>query len=64
MLANTGPGGTTYPDFTPFDVDKIRCHVGIYILQGSLPSPRIEYKFNCQCDNPAESNDYVWQATA
>ena len=63
MLANTGPGGTTYPDFTPFDVDKIRCHVGIYILQGSLPSPRIEYKFNCQCDNPAVSSDYVWQET-
>ena len=44
------PDDTTYPDFTPFDIDKLRCHVDMYyVLSGLLPSPRGEYKFNCHC---------------
>jgi len=45
MLANAGPGGQVYPDFRPFTMREIRQHLGIYILQGLNPSPRIEMKF-------------------
>ena len=62
VLANAGENGTTYPDFVPFDVDELRSHVGLYVLQGLSPSPRIEYKFKRQCDDPVNGNDYVWQA--
>ena len=59
MLANTGENGITYKDFTPFNADELRCHVGIYVLQGLSLSPRVEYKFNCQCDDPVNGNDYI-----
>ena len=33
---------------------------GIYVLQGLSPSPRVEYKFHRQIDDPVNGNDYVY----
>ena len=63
IIANAGPDGVTYRDFFPFDVEELRSHVGIYVLQGLSPSPRVEYKFHRQIYDPVNGNDYVYQST-
>ena len=63
ILANAGPNGITYRDFVPFDVEELRSHFGIYVLQGLSPSPRVEYKFRRQIEDPVNGNDYVYQST-
>ena len=31
ILSNVGPGGIIYPNCTPFSVDEVMKHLGIYI---------------------------------
>ena len=40
-LAGAGKGGTYYTVFTPFSVEEIRHHIGLYIFHGLSPSPMI-----------------------
>jgi hypothetical protein len=58
-LMNAGPGGTTYPKFTPFTVDDIQKFQGIQITQGLSPSPRIEMKFKSQTQDQINGNDLI-----
>ena len=44
-MANAGKGGSIYQNFTKFSVDEIQQHLGIYFLNGLMPSPNIENKF-------------------
>ena len=60
MLANAGAGGVCYPEFVPFNVNKTRCHVSIYVLQGLSLSPQVSYKFHQQRDDPVNGNDCVF----
>lgn len=39
MLAFSRQKGYPYPDFTPFSLDEIKKHLGVYILNGLSPSP-------------------------
>ena len=56
-LFNAGRGGTQYPNLTPFFVDEIMRHIGIYILNDLSPSPQVEMKFDSQERNPKNVND-------
>lgn len=62
ILANAGKGGSCYPTFTAFTVKEIRQHLGLYILNGLCPSPRIELKFKPQREDELHGNDFVYQA--
>ena len=59
MLANAGQSGKAYPDFKPFTVHELRQHIGVRILHGLSPSPRIEMKFSPQAKDPINGNDFV-----
>jgi Transposase IS4 len=62
MLAFAGQKGYPYPDFTPFSIDEIKKHLGIYILNGLSPSPRVEMKFNPQSIDEVNGNDFVFRS--
>jgi len=57
-----GAGSTTYHDFKPFTPQEIRQHFGIYVLHGIQPSPRVEYKFRSQRQDPVSGNDFVFSS--
>ena len=57
ILANCGVIGGMYPTWTPFDIDEIEQFVGLYILNGLNISPRIEYKFCPQDEDPVNGNN-------
>ena len=59
MLENAGQPGKLYPDFTPFTVKELRQHIGVRILHGLSPSPRVEMKFDNQAKDPVNGNDFV-----
>ena len=59
MMANAGQPGQPYADFKPFTCKELRQHIGVYILQGIAPSPRINMKFHRQSDNCANGNDFI-----
>ena len=59
MLAGAGSGGVLYPTWQPFAVEEIRSHLGLYILNGLSPSPRVEYKFRPQSVDEVHGNDFV-----
>ena len=59
FLCNAGEGGSLYPRWTPFSLDEVARHLGLYILQGLSPSPQIEMKFVSQKDDPVNGNDFV-----
>ena len=44
-IANSGQGGKQYESWRPFTVEEIMAHIGVYVLNGLIPSPKIEYKF-------------------
>ena len=54
-----GAGDQVYRDFKPFTIEEIRRHMGIYLLQGIAPSPRVELKFASQSNDPIHGNDFV-----
>lgn len=58
-LNNAGPGGTTYPKFTSFSVDELQKFMGIQIVQGLSPSPRIQMKFKSPNQSPFNGNDLI-----
>ena len=61
MRANAGKkrGGRVYPDYVDFSPSEFKRHLGLYILHGISPSPRIEHKFNNQKKDPVNGNDMV-----
>ena len=54
-----GAGDQMYRDLKPFTCEEIRRHLGIYILQGIVPSPRVELKFASQSYDPIYGNDFA-----
>jgi Transposase IS4/SAP domain len=62
MLSFAGQKGYPYPDFTPFSVDEVKKHLGLYILNGLSPSPRVEMKFNPQSTDEVNGNDFVFRS--
>ena len=54
-----GAGDTMYPDWKPFTTKEIKQHLGLYMLHGLSPSPRVEYKFQPQRVDPVHGNDFV-----
>ena len=56
----SGAGSTTYLDYKPFTSRETRQHFGIYVLDGIQPSPRVEYKFRSQRQDPVSGNDFVF----
>lgn len=61
LLCGAGIGGC-YPDYYHFTVQEIRQHVGLYIMHGLSPSPRVEYKFKPQYSDPLHGNDFVYKS--
>ena len=59
ILANTGTD--CYKDFKePFTPDEIQAHLGLYLLNGVSPSPRVEWLLNPQNKNPIHGKDFVY----
>jgi len=58
--ANAGKGGVYYQDYEPFDVDEIKQHFGLYIINGLVPSPWVEYKFQPQSKDKIHGNDHIY----
>ena len=56
-LYNYVSGGTHYPHFNTFLVDKATHQIGIYMLNGLYLSPRVEMKFDLQVNIPKNVND-------
>ena len=44
LLMNAGSGGIIFPKCTPFAVDEVIKHLGLYIFHGIAPSPQVEMK--------------------
>ena len=53
-------GSTTYLDYKPLTSRETRQHFGIYVLNGIQLSPRVEYKFRSQRQDPVSGNDFVF----
>jgi hypothetical protein len=50
-------------EYVPFSIDQIRKHsCAFYIFHGLSPSPRAEYKFNHQRNDPVNGNDFVYKS--
>ncbi|MGL5935534.1 MAG: hypothetical protein ACRCZI_07915, partial [Cetobacterium sp.] len=60
QLANAGPGGSCYKDWTPFNVKEIRQFLGLYIWNGISPSPRIDMKLKSPFEDPVHGNQYLY----
>ena len=61
-LSGAGKGGVQYRDFKDFTIEELRQHVGIYILHGLSPSPRLEYKMKPQGHDKIHGNDFVYRS--
>jgi len=61
QLSNAGQGGTNYRDFKPFSCKEIRQFLGLYMLNGLAPSPRMEQKCKPQTIDPVQGNDFVYR---
>ena len=61
-LAGAGKGGSYYTDYKDFTVTELRQHIGLYVLHGISPSPRIEYKFKSQGEDKVHGNDFVFRS--
>ncbi len=48
-----------YPKFVPFELLEFEQFMHLYMLQGLCPSPRIEYKFKSNVDDPVHGNDWL-----
>jgi hypothetical protein len=62
ILTNAGPGGEWYREWRPFTMKDVRQFLGLKIFHGLSPSPRIEWKFKSQRDDPVNGNDFVCNA--
>ena len=54
-----GAGHDIYKDWYEFSVEEMRMHIGLYVLDGISPSPRVEMKFDTQNNDPVNGNDLV-----
>ena len=59
MQINAGQKGRLCPDYTNFLCDKLKQHLGVIILNGISPSPRVAMKFYSEQDDFANGNDFV-----
>lgn len=50
-------GSLIYPDFTPFNNEELKQHMGLYILNGLSPSRQISHKFKSQRADPINGSD-------
>jgi hypothetical protein len=59
IMLQAGKGGAVYPDFKPFAMHEIRQHLGLYVLNGLNPSPRVELKFRSSAQDELHGSDFV-----
>jgi hypothetical protein len=57
MLAQEG--SAIYKGFEPFTTADTKWYIGLMMLHGLSPSPRISYKFSDQATDPVNGNDFV-----
>ena len=62
MLLGPGVPGGVYPNFKLFSCQEIECFIGLYVIQGLNPSPRIEMKFSSQQTDPLQGSDLCFHA--
>ena len=43
-------------------IDEIMQHLGVYILNGLFPSPKVEMNFDSQKKNPTNGSDFCYNA--
>lgn len=46
-----------YPSFTDFSTDEVIKFIGLYVLQGLIPSAQLQYKFHSQSQDPVAGNN-------
>ena len=52
-------GSAVYKGFEPFTTADTKRNIGLLILHGLAPSPRMSYKFKDQDTDPVNGNDFV-----
>ena len=57
VLGNFGDIDGQYPGFTSFKIREVRRFIGLLILNGLNVSPRLEYKFKNQDQDPVNGNN-------
>ena len=57
ILTNCGQAGGQYDNWEYFRVSEIQQFIGLIILNGISISPRMEYKFKTQQEDPVNGND-------
>ena len=57
LLCNAGNVGQEYSNFKPFTLEEVQNFLGLYMLNGLVPSPRLEFKFKSQIEDPISGND-------
>ena len=62
MSLGAGVPGGVYPNFKPFSYQEIERFIGLYVIQGLNPSPRIEMKFSSQQTDPLQGSDLCFHA--
>ena len=60
---DSGRDSSTYKDWKEFFAQEIQTHLGIYLLQGLLPPPRVEMKFQPQAKDRVNGNNFVFHST-
>ena len=58
----TNAGCCIYKTFKNFKPAEIKQHIGLYMLQGLSPSPKIKYKFSSQVTDPVNENNLCHEA--
>ena len=64
IIENTGELGDKsglYPDFVPFTCNELRQHIGVRILHGVAPTPRLEMKFKATLEDEVNGNNLVYR---
>ena len=62
MSLGAGVPGGVYLNFKPFCYQEIEHFIGLYVIQGLNPSPRIEMKFSSQQTDPLQGSDLCFHA--
>ena len=57
-----GKGGVIYEDFTDFTIDEIMQHLGLYILNGINPCPRVEMKLKSATTDPTNGSNLCFES--
>ena len=61
LSMGAGVEGGIYSTFQPFSYLEIEQFIGLYILQGLNPSPKVDSKFHSQLDDPIQGNDLCYR---